>query len=185
VSYEHLILSADPNHIPFDLPQLSSDRPVELPVPGRVLLANDWVMVVEPVTSPDPSAIRHNPDPWQAFVTLPENEKLELRPRKPGERFQPLGMAGRSAALKEVMVNRKIPAEARGRWPVVATKSVNQSHLVWLVGHGIDGRFSVTEADQRIVHLRLHREARGRQAMAQDTAGPSQGTRRGRHRDLD
>jgi tRNA(Ile)-lysidine synthase len=161
VEYKHLTLSADPRHTPFDLPQLSTDRPVELPVPGRVLLANGWVLVIELIASPDLNAIRHNPDPWQAFVALPENARLELRPRKPGERFQPLGMAGQSAALKDVMVNRKIPAAARSRWPVVATMSFTESHLVWLAGHGIDGRFRVTGPGERVVHLQLYRQPPG------------------------
>jgi hypothetical protein len=52
------------------------------------------------------------------------------------------------------MINRKIPAAARGRWPIVA----NSDHLVWLVGHGIDERVKVREGQQLVVRLQLHHQ---------------------------
>jgi tRNA(Ile)-lysidine synthase len=68
----------------------------------------------------DQAAIENNPDPWTVFLDGEQAGTLYLRPRRPGERMQPLGLNGRSAKLKEIMVNRKIPAALRARWPIVA-----------------------------------------------------------------
>lgn len=151
IDYQRLTVTADPHSLPSDIPQLPGDEPIPLPVPGEVKLPGDWLLTAEPISTPDLAAIYQNRDPWQAFISLPDGETLLIRPRQPGERFQPLGMDGHTAAVKEVMVNRKIPAAARPRWPIVTT----HSHLVWLAGHVIDGRAAVTNNTQTAVHLRL------------------------------
>ncbi len=79
---------------------------------------------------------------------------LEVRSRRPGERFQPLGMHGRSASIQDVMVNRKLPAALRSRWPLVVT----EAHPLWLVGLQMDERAKVTKATRHIVQLRCWRE---------------------------
>lgn len=52
-------------------------------------------------------------------VTLPASLKLRLRTRRPGDRFKPLGMGGKSRKLKRWMIDRKIPREIRDRIPLI------------------------------------------------------------------
>lgn len=50
---------------------------------------------------------------------LPASLKLRLRARRPGDRFKPKGMGGKSRKLKHWMIDRKIPREIRDRIPLV------------------------------------------------------------------
>jgi tRNA(Ile)-lysidine synthase len=74
--------------------------------------------------------------------------KLFVRQRRPGDRFQPLGM-GTPKKLSEFMVDAKIPRPWRGRIPIVC--SLQQ--IIWVVGWRIDDRVKTTEASQKILRL--------------------------------
>jgi len=148
VEYERLTIAADPDVLLFDEPQIVEDTAVPLPVPGRVQLANGWVIESELVSGMDLAHIQSNPDPWTAYVDGGD-EPLFVRGRQPGERLRPLGMSGQSAKLKVMMINRKIPARLREKWPIIDSAS----GLAWLVGHGIDERVKVTAVAQTIVRL--------------------------------
>lgn len=152
VGYHVLELFGDDVVSPAALPQLASDEPVWLPLPGWVELGNGWVLESQQRQSVDLTEVAQNPDPWQAVVQLPAGIPLWLRSRLPGERFQPLGLNGRSTSLKEAMINRKIPARLRPLWPLVATPQ----HLVWFVGHQLDERARVQHENQPVWHLRCY-----------------------------
>ena len=85
-----------------------------------------------------------------ARVTIP----LTLRLRRPGERFQPLGLGGHSAKLSDAMVNAKVPAEQRASWPVVACGD----GVVWLAGLRLDERFRVRLDTAAVLRLSFRRE---------------------------
>lgn len=143
---EALLVVAPLTAVPMSAPQIPAITP--LPVPGHIPLDNGWSLQTAWVRDPDWSAIQQNPDPWQAFFTLPAESPLFVRPRHSGERFQPLGLNGHSLKLKEVMINRHIPAALRPHWPLVATAV----HPVWLVGHQLDERAKITAVTQPIIH---------------------------------
>ena len=46
---------------------------------------------------------------------MPLNLPLHLRPRLKGDRFQPLGMKGKTKKVKEYMIDEKIPVWLRDR----------------------------------------------------------------------
>lgn len=52
-------------------------------------------------------------------MQLPQSLELRLRTRRPGDRFKPKGMGGRSRKIKEWMIDRKIPRDIRSRIPMV------------------------------------------------------------------
>jgi tRNA(Ile)-lysidine synthase len=149
VDYDRLLITSEPEQIPGDWPQLPADTPLTLPVPGSVALADGWRIEADRLAVGDLTAVQQNPDPWTAYVVVAASS-LTVAGRRSGERFQPLGMNGRSASLKEVMVNRKISAPLRARWPVVRTGE----QVVWLVGHLVDERAKVTEGATAVVRLR-------------------------------
>ena len=148
VGYEQLTIAADPATRPIYLPQLTGETAVPLPVPGRIELANGWMLAAEPIHEMDLVQVQANADPWQAFVDVGKRP-LWVRPRRPGEQMQPLGMNGQSAKLKDIMINRKIPVRLRARWPLVTT----DEHPVWLAGHLVDERAKVTTVSHPIIHL--------------------------------
>ncbi len=158
VGAQTLTIADDLLRVPVDLPQLPENPPIprELPIPGELELEDGWWLTAVQLETVDLSAIEQNEDVWQAFVAIDEDVLL-VRGRQAGERYQPLGMAGHSAKLRDVMINRKIPAAVRDRWPIVALPD----QLVWFVGHQIDERVCVTAPSAssgqavapRVVHL--------------------------------
>lgn len=148
VRYDRIVIDGQLASLPSNSPQLADGQSLFLPIPGRASLTGGWIIEAGVLNQPDFSLIKRNQDPWVAFIDVADTV-LQLRPRRPGERFQPLGLGGKSARLKEVMINRKIPVQMRRNWPVVA----NDDHLVWLTGHQLDERAQVTSQSQRVVKL--------------------------------
>jgi tRNA(Ile)-lysidine synthase len=84
-----------------------------------------------------------------AHFDLPKTgKKLFVRQRRPGDRFQPLGMS-MPKKLYEFMVDAKIPRSWRGRIPIVCSPQ----QIIWVVGWRIDDRVKTTEASQEILRL--------------------------------
>ena len=73
---------------------------------------------------------------------------LCVRKRRPGDRFQPLGM-NMPKKLHEFMVDAKIPRSWRGRIPIVCTPQ----QIIWVVGWRIDDRVKLAEASKEILRL--------------------------------
>ncbi|MBI4161571.1 MAG: tRNA lysidine(34) synthetase TilS [Acidobacteria bacterium] len=79
---------------------------------------------------------------------------LVVRNRRPGDRFRPLGAPGRRK-IQDFFVDRKIPAEQRGDWPLVTSGG----EIVWVVGCRIDDRYRLRPSTRRV--LLLERSPRG------------------------
>lgn len=151
VNYEQITLYTSAADLSAGLPQTPDKRAILLPVPGQVELAGGWKLTAEWLESAavEWDDIYHNRDPWSAYVSHDATETLIVRPRYPGEKMRPMGMDG-ERKLKEIMIDRKIPAHARSRWPVVATGD----RAIWVVGHLIDQRGAVVDGTPRLLRLR-------------------------------
>jgi len=160
LGYDRLVVAEEEcEPSPPNLPLLHAPR-LTLPVPGAVTLPNtDWRVETALLTHAElPAGWEVNADRWQAFLDAEEaGVELHLRPRQPGDRFQPLGMGGRTAELSAFMINVKLPRELRSRWPLL----VGRSGIAWVVGYRQDERTRVTAATQRVLQLRFHRLTRG------------------------
>ena len=77
-----------------------------------------------------------------------------LRPRRPGDRFCPLGMGGRSKRVNEFMINEKIPASWREHIPLLVNE---EERIVWVCGWRPDERACVSDSTQQVVWLRFER----------------------------
>jgi tRNA(Ile)-lysidine synthase len=99
-----------------------------------------------------------NADPFQAWL---DREKLifplEVRSRKPGERFCPLGMGGHSIKLADFMTNNRLPRRSRATWPLV----VSGQHIVWVPGYRIGASYALHEETRHVIHLVLRRSNSG------------------------
>ena len=76
---------------------------------------------------------------------------LAVRNRRQGDRFRPVGLAGRKT-LQDYFVDRKVPRADRDAVPIVVDDA---DRIVWVAGHGIDADFRVTESTQPVLVLRL------------------------------
>ncbi|MBI3242361.1 MAG: tRNA lysidine(34) synthetase TilS [Chloroflexi bacterium] len=112
------------------------DYEVPLAIPG-VTRFLDWQFTTEIVAASNPV-----PDRWTAFLPLPQLpdypttrpfDHLTIRARRPGDRFQPLGMNGHSMKLSDFMINQKIPVTERDRWPLL----VSGETVLWVCGHRV------------------------------------------------
>ncbi|MFZ0545212.1 MAG: tRNA lysidine(34) synthetase TilS [Candidatus Promineifilaceae bacterium] len=146
-----LVRSANAQLPPPQLPQLLSDKPQPLPIPGQLPLANGWLLTGDWAAEDVPPQPDTQDNPWTVYLDIGETDSLVVRPRLPGERFQPLGMNGHTKSVKETMIDRKIPAQLRPRWPIVASSS----HLLWIAGHLIDQRACLHPNSRHILKLSL------------------------------
>jgi len=154
---ETLLLAAWEADLPAaDWPQIS--EAAVLPVPGEAALENGWVLRAEAL--PDGQGAlrtaRGNRDPYRAWIDLGDRQPpLKVRPRRPGERFQPLGLGGHSLKVSDFMINKKIPRRARSGWPLVTAGG----EIVWIPGHQPAHPFRLTEQTGQVIALRLVRRA--------------------------
>ncbi len=92
---------------------------------------------------------------WTVFVDAERlAQPVTLRARMPGDRFQPIDMAGRTVKLSDFFVNRKVPFVQRDAWPLL----VCGQEIVWVVGLRLDERYRVTERTRQVTRLSVQRE---------------------------
>ena len=80
---------------------------------------------------------------------------LHLRARRPGDRFQPLGMA-QSKKLQDFMVDERIPRRWRDGVPLL----VSRYGIACVAGHRIAHWARVTDATKRRLHLNFRHDDR-------------------------
>lgn len=120
-----------------------------LSVPGEITVG-DWSLRSEIL---DASALPHNWPaqlaPWEAYLDADKVGQLVLRGPRPGQRFQPFGLAGHGKALADYFTDRKVMGCLRPGWPLV----VDGTQVVWVGGHQIADRVRVSEDSRAVLHL--------------------------------
>jgi tRNA(Ile)-lysidine synthase len=152
-----------------DWPLLPADgAPLPVAVPGDTPLPDgDWLLRSEVLgwdaLTPDWAS---NPDPWQAFLDAGAGDPgLWLRTRRPGDRFQPLGMDGHTVKLSDFLTNQKVPLAARDRLPLLVTggapaqaaRPAGTAQILWVPGWRIDEGARVRDRTERVLVLRFLR----------------------------
>lgn len=74
---------------------------------------------------------------------------LTLRNFRPGDRLQPLGMAGHKK-VKEIFIEKKVPLSVRASLPLL----VLGDEVIWIPGYGRSEAGKVTSATKAILHLK-------------------------------
>jgi tRNA(Ile)-lysidine synthase len=153
LGYDRFVVGNEGIELPVDhVPQMDA---AWLPVsaPGTTSLAG-WVAEASLLDPAElPPGWQANADPWQASLDADVlGPAPAMRTRKPGDRFQPLGMAGRSKLLAEMFTNAKIPTPARDRWPLLVTTA---GDIAWVCGLRVDERARITATTQQVLHVRL------------------------------
>lgn len=156
---------SEPEHLVAGLPNPRPELPeVVISIPG-VTIAQQWGLAVR--TSlldkriPGPPTPPVTPDveagggvgPLVAEVVVDANEiadPLVLRPRRPGDRFRPLGMEG-TKKLQDFFVDSKIPRRERDRIPIIALGD----RIVWVAGYRIDDGFKPTPQSRVVLSIQI------------------------------
>lgn len=134
-----------------DGPQLKSGIQASLPIPGQFALENDWVLTSESSSVGQDLGDMFE-DPFHAWLDHEKiGELLTVRTRRPGDRFQPLGMSG-SMKLSDFMINSKLPEAGREAWPLVCKGET----IVWIPGQRLAEPFRLGSDSRRAVHLRIY-----------------------------
>jgi len=147
IDYHRYLLGPDPAALAL-LPVLPDETELELP--GTTQLPG-W-RIEAAITGRE--AMKNDADDFSAYLDLDKTgDKLTVRRRKAGDRFQPLGMS-QPKKLGEFMIDSKIPGAWRGRIPIVCSPQ----HILWVVGWRIDDRVKVSESTKRILCLEFLKE---------------------------
>lgn len=81
-------------------------------------------------------------------------DRLKIRSRRPGDRFQPSGM-GVEKKLQDFYVDRKVPRDWRDRIPLL----VSERGIVWVVGYRIAEWARISPESQSICEIRFSARA--------------------------
>ena len=74
---------------------------------------------------------------------------LEIRNYQPGDRFQPLGMGGKSKKLQDFLVDMKMALHEKENIKVL----INNQHIIWVMGQRLDERAKVQRPGKDIYKL--------------------------------
>ena len=140
-------------------PQIPSDEAYHLPIPGALALSGGWILRAE--LYPKPALDDYfngsnwpveRADPYQAWMDADQIQPpLQVRARRAGDRFFPLGMDNHSLKLTDFMINVKLPRRARGGWPLVISGNL----IAWVPGLRLAHPYRITPQTRRQLHLSL------------------------------
>lgn len=132
-------------------PQLPAEfDAVALPVPGQIRLVGDWSFSSEIWADPASARVASskNGDRFRVWIDAEElPEKLEVRIRRRGDVFEPLGLGGHSQKLSDFFTNAKLPRRARDRWPLL---SIGKK-IIWIPGCRPAESFKLRPASKRVI----------------------------------
>lgn len=130
---------------PCPLPVLVGEH--KLDIPGETAIPG-WLVKA--------SILDHYPGEgsgFRAYLDLGvSGRELFVRRRRPGDRFQPLGMT-EPKKLQDFMVDVKIPRAWRDRVPLVCSAE----YILWVVGWRIDHRARISPQTKRVLFLELEK----------------------------
>ncbi len=126
------------------------DREYSIKVPGKTVIPG-WRVKASIVKNSN--STRTNDKFTGYFDYDLTGDKLTLRSRKRGDRFQPLGMA-ETKKLGQFMIDSRIPRDWRAGIPIIC----NGDKILWLAGYRIDERVKITEKTKLVLRLQLEAE---------------------------
>lgn len=124
-------------------PAAEPPQPEGVPIPGTAEWDNGRLEAILDPNTPCDEKIDLD------RLVLFEGAALTIRSPAPGDRFEPLGMDGRSMPLNDFLRGRGVPRAERLRTPLLC----DRDGIVWVVGHRISQRVRVTEATVRTLGL--------------------------------
>lgn len=125
------------------VPQLTTEGTLGAGWVFRAALLPNWTL----------AELESNTHAWRTFVDADKlTESVTLRPRREGDRIQPLGQSGH-VKLSDLFINRKIEAGQRANWPLV----VSGGAIVWVPGLHLAEPFKITSRTQQVLQMEFLR----------------------------
>ena len=156
VGYDAITLAdGGRKHEPPDQPLLSPSRLVLVRLPGVIEIpGSPWVLDAVVLSEFDLDSVRANDLCWTAFLDADALDRpLELRTRRPGDRFCPQGMGGHRVKVSDFFVNVKVPRAWRDEIPLL----VSAGEIAWVCGRRVAEQFLVNEKTRRVARLVFQR----------------------------
>ncbi len=153
----HVYICTLDAELPFNLwPQITGTDALPVSVPGQVALAGGWKLNCERWRIPALAReqAERNEDQFQVWLdaeNLPES--FELRTRRQGDHFSPLGLDGHSQKLTDFFVNEKVPQRAREHWPLLCVGN----EILWVPGYRSAHPYRLTAASRNIIYFSVTR----------------------------
>ncbi len=157
---DRLVVAAGDSFLPDRFPLLQELSSRALNIPGEVILHSGWRLSAQrfALESQPPETESTRANPWVAVMDLDQvpTEQVEVRPRRAGDRIQPLGMRG-SQKLSDLFINEHVPRPLRERWPVVAAGE----QILWVPGLRMADSVRLVEGTREVLRLKVSREPDG------------------------
>jgi tRNA(Ile)-lysidine synthase len=161
-SYNKLIIRKAKNVIASEAKQSDSEFPelkYELNVPGVTelpLLKSTIVAKIDEnftVESQNQFQVENSGEVGEVFDFEKIKQPLQVRNRRRGDRFQPLGMLGEKK-LKDFFIDAKVPKQLRDQIPIL----VSGDEILWVIGYRMSDRFKVTDSTRRKLAVSFFRK---------------------------
>ena len=122
-------------------------------IPERVVVWGPWEIRLTSLAALPPDSILRTASPWVAYIDRDQTKGgLDVRGRRPGDRFRPLGCSG-SKKLKEFLREQQVPRCERDRWPLI----VDADSIVWPAGLRVGESHRLGATTRRAVLLEARR----------------------------
>ncbi len=130
-----IFISKTNSKLPINLwPQLPDGRSIAISIPGQIELMGSWKLYSNytPLDDLARAEAERNEDPFRVWLDAEQiPDSLELRVRRRGDRFFPLGMQGHSQKISDFFVNEKVPHRVREHWPLLCAGD----EIFWVAGY--------------------------------------------------
>jgi tRNA(Ile)-lysidine synthase len=147
IEYDRYILAPDFLSL-CPLPPLEGETAVN--IPGKTSLPG-WDINASIMSMSEFNTGKEENTDFTAFFDYDRTgNRLTVRCRRPGDRFQPLGME-KPKKLKEFMIDARIPRSWRRRVPIVTSPE----QIIWVAGWRIDERVKVAVNTSSVLRLEL------------------------------
>ncbi|MBI5714444.1 MAG: tRNA lysidine(34) synthetase TilS [Chloroflexi bacterium] len=113
---------------------------------------NNWQITATVLDAWSLDEIASNADSSVAYLDG-SFDSLILRTRRAGDRFEPLGMNGKTIKLSDFMINQKIPMEDRDRLPLL----VDGDTVFWVCGYRLSERAKVSRQTRRVLRVKIEK----------------------------
>jgi tRNA(Ile)-lysidine synthase len=133
-------------------PQMPSAAPLMVSIPGQTRLAGGWKLSCERwhLQALVREQAENNEDPFQVWLDAEKiPESLELRVRRQGDSFAPLGLSGHTQKLSDFFVNEKVPQRAREHWPLLCAGD----EIIWVPGYRPAHPYRLTVSTKSAVYF--------------------------------
>ena len=119
-----------------------------LSIPGEVVLETQRLAVMAAWGAGPEKIIE---EPRSSCLVTGAKLPLAVRSRRPGDRFHPPGLGGRSKKLQDYLVDRKVARPERDLLPLVVD---GDDRIVWIVGHAVSEDFRAADPSNGVISLK-------------------------------